>query len=225
MSKSSSRRDLPPPPLPFTGAKSKAENQAKAPKKSPLQGLTPPLEARGLAGRYSILAQRRDGVTYHGDIIKDTIEYRGLRAASMRSALQPRLATRLAELEEQLRQAPAPTQPSQDETLAAAALRSFQRYNCCYLAAVHYSEPSDPQTILCMPAQVADISAGGVKISGVHDFEPGLPVVLHIRDTGPDCMETQLPSRIAWTAGDAFGLMFAGPPKLVRHLQTQEQAA
>lgn len=218
MKKPSSPRDLPPPPLPFGTAK-KAE---AAPTRAQVQALPPLVVAA--SGRYSILAQRRDQKLYAGDILLETVEYRGLRAASMRQKLQAGQAERLAELEARLRQAPAAsTEESADEL--SAKLRAFQRYNCHYLAAIHYTDPQDPKTTLCIPALVGDVSAGGVKICGSHCFEPGLPVVLHIRDTGPDCLETQLPSRIAWTAGDAFGLMFAGPPSIIARRNSGAQAA
>lgn len=224
MSKSASHRDLPPPPLP--SSRRDAAPQAASPR-APSQRTPRPADLsldKGASGRYSILALRRDGVTYPGDILADTIEYRGLRATSMQAALDAPDATRLAKLEEQLRQAP-PQESLETSTADEAALRAFQRYNCRYLAALRYADPQDPKCVLCMPVWVADISAGGVKIAGAHAFEPGLPVVLHIRDTGPECIETQLPSRIAWTASDAFGLMFAGPPRLIDFPKDQEMAA
>lgn len=226
MSKPASHRDLPPPPTPSSPSSvtsKTASPGAPSPKAQSPRPADLSLD-RGASGRYSILALRRDGVTYPGDILADTIEYRGLRAKSMQSALEAPKANRLAKLEEQLRQAP-PEESLETSTADAAALRAFQRYNCRYLAALRYADVQDPRCVLCMPVWVADISAGGVKIAGAHAFEPGLPVVLHIRDTGPDCIETQLPSRIAWTAGDAFGLMFAGPPRLIEASQDEELAA
>lgn len=220
MKKPSSPRDLPPPPLPFGTAKESgaAPDRAKAPSQAPA------LLPVAASGRYSIVAQRRDQKIYAGDILQETVEYRGLRATSMRQKLIEGQAERLAELESRLRQAPpASTEESTDEL--SAKLRAFQRYNCHYLAAIHYKDPQEAQTTLCIPALVADISAGGVKICGSHSFEPGLPVVLHIRDTGPDCLETQLPSRIAWTTGDAFGLMFAGPPSIIAKRSAGAKAA
>lgn len=171
-----------------------------------------------------MLAQTRDHQTYPGDILRDTINYRGLRAASMHNPLSDTCATRLAQLEARLRQGSIVESASELEA-NEVALRAFQRYNCAFLGVLRYNCPRTPETLMCQPVWISDISAGGVKISGRHQFEPGLPAVLHIRDTGPDCIEFQLPSRIAWARGDAYGLMFAGPPVLVRQQEPQERVA
>lgn len=176
------------------------------------------------SGRFSVLAQTRDGHFYPGDILRDTINYRGLRAASMHNPLSDACATRLAKLEERLRQGSIVESASELDA-NEVALRAFQRYNCAYLGVLRYNSQKNPDTVMCQPVWVSDISAGGVKISGMHQFEPGLPAVLHIRNTGPDCVEFQLPSRIAWARADAYGLMFAGPPVLIRDEDPEELAA
>lgn len=230
MSKSS-RRDLPPPPLPFdspsslrrTGAAAKS---ATKPPATPTNSLRVHIKPSAMntthQGRYCILATSRDGDTYPGDMIKDTISYRILRADSLHQELSSKSAAELARLETSLRQSPP---KDEDNANDSAKLRSFQRYNCHYLSAIHYHDSEDHNTILSMPVIIGDISAGGVKICGPHSFEPGLAVVLHIRDTGPECNEVQLPSRIAWTTDSAFGLMFAGPPKIVGTCQRKDLAA
>lgn len=166
----------------------------------------PPFE---VMGRYSIVAWRQDGLFYPGDLICDLVEYRILRASSFKNPLKAAQVAHLSSLEEKLRQSSAGSDQDDLET----RLRAFQRYDCLYPASISYVIEPESRVTHRMAVRIEDTSAGGVKVSSKHSFEPGDPVTLHLEKLGPDCDEIRFPSRVAWTTAIAFGLMFAGPPQ------------
>lgn len=142
-----------------------------------------------------IVATRRDGTTYPGDLVADVVSYRELRARSLAGErLVSAELDMLSALESGLRQ------PREGVEGGEAALRSFFRFSCDFPARVRAG-------IVDGTFAVKDISAGGVKCEGKHRFTPG-DVAYLVVERGDKSL--QFPGRVAWVKDDVFGIMFAG---------------
>ncbi len=148
-----------------------------------------------------VVAKRRDGTTYAGDLIPDVLAYRALRWRSLRGeVMTAEDMRRFVNLESKLRH-------EADGSDAAAALRLFYRFDCSFPARVVYTDShGNPQGT---DVTVQDMSAGGVKVAWVHDGESGERVELVLALGDPSNL-VRMPARVAWARGDALGLMFAG---------------
>jgi hypothetical protein len=151
-----------------------------------------------------LVVRHRDGTAYEGDLIRDVLDYRGLRWRSLRGeCTTAQDLNRFQVLEHKLRQ-------PQDVDDDASRLRMFYRFECQFPARVIYQGAHGAPAATNVSVQ--DISAGGVKIETDHVFEAGERVELVFLVDDESQALVNLPARIAWTKAGAVGLMFAGPP-------------
>lgn len=167
-----------------------------------------PASSCGPVGDDPIVASRRranlpDGSAYPGALVADILEYRLLRAATLRGgrAASPRALARCHELESKLR--------SLDEgPNDAGHVRAFHRFN---FALPVYLVVTSRGTARVVPAAIENISAGGVKLRSSLRPLQGQSVALLVEH--PDGSRARLPARVVWRGDeDALGLMFAGAP-------------
>lgn len=155
----------------------------------------------GATGR--IVAQRGDGSQYQGDLLRDIMTYRNLRALSLGGGqLTHEQSSMLQSLEARVRQ------PRGADDDKESALRSFYRFQCDFTASLRKPNGEDLSAI-----SVADISAGGVKIVGTNPQELGDAVVICFERGGVEHVE--FAARVAWSRDIEYGIMFAGAPSAV----------
>lgn len=145
-----------------------------------------------------IVARRGDGSQYQGDLLRDIVTYRNLRALSLGGGpLTDEQTSLLQSLEARVRQ------PVGDGNDDSSALRSFYRFQCDFTAKLRQGEETEFSAI-----SVADISAGGVKIVGTNPQNLGDAVVISFERAGNEAVE--FAARVAWSRDIEYGIMFAG---------------
>ncbi len=162
----------------------------------------------GPLGDEPIVASRRaatlpDGSAYPGALVADILEYRLLRAATLRGgrAASPRALARCDELESRLRSLDDCPTPKRHA-------RAYHRFD---FALPVYLVVSSQGTGRVVPAVIENISAGGVKLRSSLRPLQGQSVALLVEH--PDGSRARLPARVVWRGDDdALGLMFAGAP-------------
>jgi hypothetical protein len=87
-------------------------------------------------------------------------------------------------------------------------LRAFHRFDVQLAAAVRFCVGGER---VLVPAEMENLSAGGVKLTMPESPTVGERVWLQLQLTGGAV--AILPSRVIWARGSAIGLMFAGAPK------------
>ncbi len=139
-----------------------------------------------------------DGTPYPGDLIGDIVAYRDLRANMLSGSLSDADIERCNLLEDRLR--------GQKEVFIDGKpfIRSFNRFDYSFHARLRVGDGTP-----LIDVQVADISAGGVKIRIEDSLPMGERVWLVVSHKGASVV---LPSRVAWAKQNALGLMFAGAP-------------
>ncbi|MGB1701269.1 MAG: PilZ domain-containing protein [Nannocystaceae bacterium] len=147
-----------------------------------------------------IVALRGDDSQYQGDLLRDIMTYRNLRAIHLGGGpLTDEQSSMLQSLEARVRQ------PHGDEVDEQSALRSFYRFRCDFNAELRRGDSDEFSTV-----SVADISAGGLKIVGTNRQELGDAVVISF-DRGGDS-RLEFAARVAWARDIEYGIMFAGAP-------------
>jgi PilZ domain len=139
-----------------------------------------------------------DGNSYAGDLWSDVLEYRDIRMRKLSGGrLDAAAELRIGELDAKLR--------ARD----TAKGRQFQRFECSQSARILLPAGSGALETL-----MVDVSAGGAKLesSAAAQLNEGAEVALCVESAGGPC-DAVLPSRVVWTRGGAFGLMFAGAPR------------
>lgn len=150
------------------------------------------------APSHRITALRGDGSQYQGDLLKDIVRYRQLRALSLGGGtFTDEQRSILQSLEARVRQ------PAGNDNDEQSALRSFYRFRCDFTAELR-QEDSDARSAI----NVADISAGGVKIVGTNAQSLGDTVVIRFHRGSDDPIE--FTARVAWARDIEYGIMFAG---------------
>jgi hypothetical protein len=129
---------------------------------------------------------------YPGDLWRDVLDYRAIRAQSLAGLpATQRERERLAALEGRLR--------GQTDD----ARRLFLRFACRYHATLELAKGER------FAALVLDASAGGAKVTAPGDAREGDPVVLELATEGL-AGSVALPARVIWVRDGYVGLMFAG---------------
>lgn len=162
----------------------------------------------GPPGDEPIIASRRgailpNGTRYPGALVADILEYRLLRAATLRggTAASAEALARCDALEARLRSL-------EEGPNDAGHVRAFHRFD---FALPVYLIVTTQGTARVVPAQLENISAGGVKLRSSLRPLQGQEVALLVEH--PDGSRARLPARVVWRGSeDALGLMFAGAP-------------
>jgi hypothetical protein len=178
----------------------------------------PPAHASGptehgaeICGR--LVARAQNGSLYPGDLWRDILQYRELRMRTFAPVLALEGGdARLAELESRLRA---------DDRGGA---RQFTRFACRRTATLSFHSRVPPSVVGSrLDVLIVDVSAGGARLEPVSQdsgderslLVEGAEVALHVEGAGGPA-DTVLPSRIVWMRGGAFGIMFAGAPRVAR---------
>ncbi|RMG97535.1 MAG: hypothetical protein D6705_08515 [Deltaproteobacteria bacterium] len=151
-----------------------------------------------------LVAHRPDGVAYAGDLARDVVRYRTLRARTLAGdMLTSEDLDGILNLESKLRQ-----QVKDDEV---CGLRTFQRFDCRF--EVMLRRPAiDGRAGLDAVVEAEDMSAGGLKLRADLDVEAGesIDVFMWLDEH----TRVRFGSRVAWVGPGVFGVMFAGPPDI-----------
>ena len=158
-----------------------------------------PDQLQDAAATHRIVARRGDGSAYQGDLLRDIVRYRNLRALSLAGGtFTDEQRSLLQSLEARVRQ------PREEgSSTGESALRSFYRFQCDFTASLRQEESGEESTV-----NVADISAGGVKLVGTNAQELGDAVIIRFDRGSGDAVE--FAARVAWARDIEYGVMFAG---------------
>jgi hypothetical protein len=170
----------------------------------PGQDKKPVFGSDGLSG--AIVAFRRDGGLYRGDLLADIFDYRDLRGRILRGDDITEVETVcMAELERKL----ARSEPEDTEAGGRPSRRKFHRFRCDVPGVLHREDPESPVEV-----RVQDIGAGGVRIACDAALEIGntCKLVLERREKS-GIRKLALPSRVTWASDGTVGLSFAGTPR------------
>ena len=156
------------------------------------------------AATHRVVARRGDGSQYQGDLLRDIVRYRNLRALSLAGgSFTDEQRSLLQSLEARVRQ-PRDDDASSEES----ALRSFYRFQCDFTASLRQGENGASTTV-----NVADISAGGVKLVGTQVQALGDAVTICFDRGNGHALEFS--ARVAWARDIEYGVMFAGAAKVI----------
>lgn len=151
----------------------------------------------GVDGKVRTRIRMPDGHPYPGDLLDDILEYRQLRTQQLAQSSEADEA-RLAELENRLRAI-----PNEGET---AFIRAYHRFDVSIRAKLRHGIGED---VRLSDVVTVNVSAGGVKLK-LDEIPPeGERVWLMLPRYDAIVV---LPARVAWSRGEAVGLMFAGAP-------------
>lgn len=152
--------------------------------------------------RHPVLLTDPDGTEHGGYLIDDIIEFRTLRAQSLRGSLHdPASRRRFESLTQRLQHPPGPH--------AHAERRAFARFECSFDAQLRL--PSGDE----LSCEVRDLGVDGAQLLvGEHDLEFDEIVWLSIElEIEARSRQEVLAGRVAWIDGDTLGLTFAGAPR------------
>lgn len=151
----------------------------------------------GIDGKVRPRIRMPDGSPYPGDLLDDILEYRQLRTQQLAQSSEADEA-RLVELENRLRAV-----PNEGET---AFIRAYHRFDLSVRAKLRHGIGED---VRLSDALIVNVSAGGVKLK--LDVVPPEGDRVWLLLPRHDAIVI-LPARVAWSRGEAVGLMFAGAP-------------